>query len=120
VRVNELYTDVATVVKQFEQQGYTMITADSADAEILRSRVVNTITNRENKTKEAKKKCVSQEVFRTSLINNRYYRVMMIDKDIGSFLVFPPMTDLHDNALLKAGHIILQDKVRMKLIRSFG
>jgi putative methyltransferase len=92
VRVNELYTDVATVVKQFEQQGYTMITADSADAEILRSRVVNTITNRENKTKEAKKK------------------VMMIDKDIGSFLVFPPMTDLHDNALLKAGHIILQDK----------
>ena len=58
VRVNELYTDVATVVKQFEQQGYTMITADSADAEILRSRVVNTITNRENKTKEVKKKCV--------------------------------------------------------------
>lgn len=36
----------------------------------------------------------------------------MIDKDIPSFLVFPPMTDLHDNALLKAGHIILQDKVR--------
>jgi hypothetical protein len=38
---------------------------------------------------------------------------MMVDGDIESFLVFPPMTDLHDNALLKAGHIILQDKVRI-------
>jgi len=56
VRVNELFTDVASVIKKFENQGYNMITAESADSELLRSRVVNTITNRETKNKGNKKK----------------------------------------------------------------
>jgi hypothetical protein len=56
VRVNQLCTDTATVISKFQQDGYALITADSPDAALLRSRVVNTISNRENKTKEAKKK----------------------------------------------------------------
>ncbi len=58
------------MIKQFEQQGYTLITADSADAEILRSRVVNTISNRENKSKDAKKKWVTRADSLAVIINN--------------------------------------------------
>lgn len=35
----------------------------------------------------------------------------LLDPHLPELLVFPPQTDLHENQLYVAGHIILQDKV---------